>query len=268
MKFIIFGDVVGKIGRKAVAAALADWKTKHAPDLVIANNENLAHGHGVTEKTAEELFRAGVDVTTGGDHTVTSATGLALLADPRYRDRVLRPANYFGDYPGAGVAVITLGQTRVAVINLQGRLFMKTQANDPFAAFDRILTELAARNSQPVTHILVDFHGEATSERAAFGWYVDGRATAIWGTHTHVPTADDRILPGGTAFQTDVGLTGFCDGVIGFTKEDGIRRLTTGEKGPSDIPEHGPAVANALLVEADDQGHAIRVQRLQKFIDI
>lgn len=251
-----------------MAAALEDWKKEYAPDLVIANNENLAHGHGVTEKTADELFSAGVDVMTGGDHTVTSATGLALLSNPRYRDRVLRPANYIDDFPGVGYAVIVAGQTKIAVINLQGRLFMKTSVNDPLAAFDRIMADLAARNSQHVTHILVDFHGEATSERAAFGWYVAGRATAVWGTHTHVPTADERILPGGTGFQTDVGMSGFRDGVIGFAKEDGIRRLQTGEKGPAELPERGAAVANALLVNADDRGRATSIKRLQKFIEI
>ena len=264
MKILIFGDVVGKIGRRALAAAVVAWKKEYTPDFVIANSENLAHGHGVTPKTADEVFAAGVDLLTGGDHTVNSQTGAALLSDPGYADRLLRPANCLPGTPGVGMLAREIGQNRIIVINLQGRLFMKTPVDDPFAVFDSLWSTIKDQRRT----VLIDFHGEATSERAAFGWYVDGRASALWGTHTHVPTADERILPGATAFQTDVGLTGFRDGVIGFAKEDGIRRLTTGEKGPAIIPEHGPAVANALLVETDDAGRATAVRRLQKFIEI
>lgn len=266
MKFLIFGDVVGRIGRRALAAALAEWKKEFAPDLVIANNENLAHGHGISAGTLEELFDAGVQVTTGGDHTIATALGRELLADPFYTGRVLRPANYLEALPGEGVAVHTVGQTRVAVVNLQCQLFMKIPVEEPLAAFDRIYERLM-KDPLPPTHILVDLHGEATSERAGFAWYVDGRATAVWGTHTHVPTADEQIRPNGTAFQTDVGLTGFADGVIGFNKESGISRLMGGERGYADIPESGRAVANALLVTADDKtGKATAIKRIQKFI--
>lgn len=270
MTILIFGDVVGKIGRHAIAAAIRDWKKEHTVDFIVANNENLAHGHGISDRTVKELFDAGVDVLTGGDHTIATDTGRELLADPRYTGRLLRPANYLDQtIPGAGVTVRDVGQFRVAVVNLQGRLLMKIPVEEPLAAFDRIHAELAARNSEPATFILVDCHGEATSERAGLAWYADGRATAVWGTHTHVPTADERVLPGGTAFQTDVGLTGFADGVIGFTKENGVVRLKEDKKGYAEIPEHGRAVANALLVVADDKtGRATAIKRLQKFIEI
>lgn len=266
MVVLIFGDVVGRIGRKAIVRAIADWRTAYAPDFIVANNENLAHGHGISERTVDELFNAGVDVLTGGDHTIATDLGCNLLADPRYAGRLLRPENYQDPHiPGAGVTERDVGQFRVAVINLQCKLFMKLPVEEPLAAFDRIWSGVKDR----VSIVLVDCHGEATSERAGLAWYADSRATAVWGTHTHVPTADERILPGGTAFQTDVGFTGFADGVIGFTKENGIARLMRNEKGPADIPETGRAVANALLVTADPKtGRTTVVRRLQKIFDL
>lgn len=271
MVVLIFGDVVGRIGRKAISRAIADWKKEYAPDFIVANNENLAHGHGISVRTVEELLSAGVDVLTGGDHTIATDLGRDLLADPRYGGRILRPENYLDPHlPGTGVSIRDVGQFRVAMINLQGRLFMKNPVEEPLAAFDRIWSNVSAEGGKgQVTIVLVDCHGEATSERAGLAWYADGRATAVWGTHTHVPTADECLLPGGTAFQTDVGFTGFADGVIGFTHENAISRLMRNEKGYADIPETGRAVANALLVTADpNTGRATSVKRLQKFIEI
>lgn len=267
MNILIFGDIVGRIGRKAFSAILPDLRKTHQPDLVIANGENLAHGKGISERTVEEMFAAGVDILTGGNHTFEGKDGSTLLDDPRYRGRLLRPANYPAGMPGVGFATQEVGARRVLVVNLQGRVFMRALVDDPLAIFDRILEDETAQGKPNL--VLVDFHGEATSERNAFGWYADGRAAAVWGTHTHVPTADERIFPGGTAFQTDVGMTGFVDGVIGIEKEGPIRALRYSLHMPHEIPESGRAVVNALLVEADPAtGKALRVERIQRHLGI
>ena len=267
MKILIFGDIVGKIGRLALSAVLPDLRKKHQPDLVIANGETLPHGKGITRSTVDEMFAAGVDILTGGNHTFEGKEGPLLLGDPLYRGRILRPGNYPEGVPGIGFATKEVGTRRVCVINLQGRVFMKAAVDDPLRAFDRLLAEASTLAKPQI--ILVDFHSEATSEGNAFGWYADGRATAVWGTHTHVPTADERILPGGTAFQTDVGMTGFASGVIGIAKEGPIKTMQTALPVAHELPDEGPAVANALLVEADPKtGKATSVERIQRYVEI
>lgn len=267
MKILIFGDIVGKVGRRAISAVLPDLQKKYEPDLIIANGENLAHGKGITQTTADEMFAAGVDILTGGNHIFEGKDGPLLLQDPRYRERIIRPGNYPDGVPGSGFAVREVGTRRVVVINLQGRAFMKAAVDDPLRAFDRLLLEASAKGKPQI--VLVDFHSEATSEGNAFGWYADGRAAAVWGTHTHVPTADERILPGGTAFQSDVGMTGFSGGVIGVAKEGPIKAMLTSLPVIHELPDEGPAVANALIVEADPvTGKAIRVERVQKYLEI
>lgn len=267
MKILIFGDIMGKVGRRAIAAVLPEWKKEYEPDLIIANGENLAHGKGITSSTVDELLNAGVDILTGGNHTFEGKDGQLLLQDPRYRGKLVRPGNYPAGTPGIGYVVREVGTRRVCVINLQGRVFMKVAVDDPLRAFDRMLAEASVEGKPHI--VLVDFHGEATSERTAFGWYADSRATAVWGTHTHVPTADERILPGGTAYQTDVGMTGFADGVIGVKKEGPIKALLTSLPNLMELPDEGQAVVNALLVDADPKtGKATFIKRIQKYIEI
>ncbi|TAK05037.1 YmdB family metallophosphoesterase [Patescibacteria group bacterium] len=266
MEILVFGDVMGRVGRRALAAVLPAWKKAYAPDLVIANGENLAHGKGVTESTAQELFDAGVHLLTGGNHTF-EGHGAMMLAHPLWQDRVLRPDNYPSDRPGKGVVVLDVGGTPVLVVNLLCRVKMRDGelVADPFAAFDRIV---AAHPEAKI--VLVDLHGEITSERVGFGWHAAGRAAAVWGTHTHVPTADTRLLPPGTAFQTDVGMTGFADGIIGIDKAAPLSAFRNGEplRG-AEMPENGYAVVNALRLTVDPAtGRATHVERLQEYVTI
>lgn len=262
MKVLVFGDIMGRVGRKALASVIPDLKKKYAPDLIIANGENLAHGKGMTEKVTEEVFAAGVSVLTGGNHSFEK-DGEKILVDEKYRGRVLRPANYPPGVPGTGVATVRTGKKDVVVLNLQGRVNMPALVDDPLRTFDAI------RETLPDDAIvLIDFHSETTSEANAFGWHVSGRASALWGTHTHIPTADERILPGGTAFQTDVGMTGFAGGVIGVYKDAPLMRLKTGLFPPLDTPEEGPAVANALLITINEKtNQASSVERLQHYLE-
>lgn len=266
VEILVFGDVMGRIGRRALAAVLPRWMEQFRPDMVIANGENLAHGKGITESTAQEMFDAGVNLLTGGNHTF-EAHGELMLAHPQWRERVLRPANYPSDRPGTGAVTVDVGGVPVLVVNLLCRVKMRDGelVGDPFAAFDRIASDHPAAKI-----VLVDLHGEITSERTGFGWHAAGRASAVWGTHTHVPTADTRILPPGTAYQTDVGMTGFADGVIGIEKEAPLAALRAGEplRG-AEIPETGRAVVNALRLTIDPAtGRATHVERLQEYVTV
>lgn len=263
VKILVLGDIMGKPGRKAVQALLPALKKKHAPDLVIGNGENLAHGKGLTQSTIDEVFAAGIDILTGGNH-IFEAHGNTLLAAAENQSRLVRPANYPANTPGRGSLVRVVGSQKVLVLNLLCRTFMRgvEDVEDPFRTFDRV-AEAFPRHT-----ILVDLHGETSSERAAFGWYVAGRATAVWGTHTHVPTADERVLPGGTAYQTDVGMTGFANGVIGVEKEGPIEGFLMGIPPKKEIPEGGHAVFNALLLTIDGNGQAQSVERIQQYLNV
>lgn len=264
MKILILGDIMGRPGRLAVTALLPDLKKKLGIDLVVANAENLAHGKGVTTGTLGEVLSAGVDILTGGNH-IFEAQGFTLLDDPAYARCLLRPANYPPATPGKGTLVTTVGGQEVLVISLLCRVNMKDAAllEDPFRTFDRI------RQAYPEPRVvLVDLHGETSSERTAFGWYADGRATAVWGTHTHVPTADTRLLLQGTAYQTDIGMTGFADGVIGVSKEGPIQGFLSGLPPKKEIPESGRAVLNALVVDIDSTGRATAVERIQQHVNV
>ena len=266
VEILVFGDVMGRVGRRALAVVLPAWKKKYAPDLIIANGENLAHGKGITESTAQELFDAGVQLLTGGNHTF-EGPGVMMLAHPLWRDRVLRPANFSDDRPGKGIVVVDVGGTPVLVVNLLCQVKMRDGAlvANPFTAFDRIVAE-----HPEAKIVLVDLHGEITSERVGFGWYVAGRASAVWGTHTHVSTADTRILPPGTAYQTDVGMTGFADGVIGIEKAAPLAAFRAGEQlHGAEMPESGYAVVNGLHITVDPAtGHATHIERLQEYVTV
>ena len=257
MKILFIGDIVGKPGRRTVAELLPGVKADVSPDFIVANGENIAGGIGVTKETALEVFRSGVDVLTLGNHVFARKDVCQFLDE---EPRILRPANYPAGVPGRGWAVYSAGTGQaIALINLSGRVFMAEHLEDPFRVSDGILEEAAARTKV----VLVDFHGEATSEKGAFAWYADGRVTAVVGTHTHVQTADERILPGGTACITDVGMTGPVDSVIGVRKELIISRFLTQMPNKFEVAD-GEAVLSAVLIEADPAtGRALRIERIQ-----
>ena len=216
---LFVGDVVGSLGKHTLLGLLPALREQHAPTFVVVNGENAAGGLGITPKIAGELFAAGVDVITLGNHAYHRREIYPYLDT---RAEILRPYNYLRNQPGHGVCVVERDGVRLGVVNLSGNLFIRA-GHPAFASIDAALGELAGR----ADHVLVDFHAEATSEKVALGWHLDGRVTAVVGTHTHVPTADARVLPGGTAYITDVGMTGPRGGVIGVVKEQSIRGFVT-----------------------------------------
>lgn len=246
MKILIFGDIVGRVGRQGLTLVLPGLKKKYQPDLVLGNAENLAHGVGVTPSTLQEVLDAGVDFCTSGNHVFDKPDVLAMFEDKSLP--LIRPANYPPGTPGRGSALVPVGKEQVLVINLMGRVFMREDFDDPFRGIDAILEEY---RDVPRAGTLVDFHCEVTSERVAFGLYVDGRVSAVTGTHTHVPTADSEILPGGTAYRTDIGMTGAKGTVIGVDKVNVIRKFLTQRPAGFEQPERGICRINASLVTID-----------------
>jgi metallophosphoesterase (TIGR00282 family) len=216
---MFIGDVVGSPGRKGLAAAMPRLRERHGPDLIVTNGENTAGGLGITQGTARELFELGTDVITTGNHVYRHREVYPYLDST---DRVIRPANYPAGSPGRGHTVVEADGMRVAVINLSGAVQL-TVARSPFHEVDAILSRL----EDEADAVIVDFHAEVTSEKVAMGWHLDGRVAAVLGTHTHVPTADARVLPGGTAFVTDVGMTGSRAGVIGVRREQALESFLT-----------------------------------------
>ncbi len=216
---LFIGDVVGGLGRRTLLAMLPGLVERHRPTFVVVNAENVAGGLGITPKIADELLDAGVDVITLGNHAYHRKEIYPYLDA---QQRIVRPANYLRSQPGRGHVVIERGGVRLGVVNLSGNLYLRA-GRPAFVEVDSILGQLDGK----VDHLLVDMHAEATSEKVGMGWFLDGRATAVVGTHTHVPTADARILPGGTAYITDVGMTGPRGGVIGVRKEQAIESLRT-----------------------------------------
>jgi 2',3'-cyclic-nucleotide 2'-phosphodiesterase len=260
MRILFIGDIFGRPGRTIVKDRLAKLVREHAVDLIIANGENSAAGFGITPSLAEDLFELGVDVITTGNHVWDKREIVDYfdVANGNQHDparRLLRPANYPEDMPGWGMYEGAKNGVAYAVINLQGRIFMASN-DDPFRIADRLLKEIKAKV------ILVDIHAEATSEKIAMGWYLDGRVTAVVGTHTHVPTADERVLPGGTAYITDVGMTGPYDGVIGVQKELVVGKFLSNMPVRFE-PATGDVRLSAVVIECDPgTGRASGIQRL------
>jgi 2',3'-cyclic-nucleotide 2'-phosphodiesterase len=216
---LFVGDLVGACGRRLLRALLPELRDQHALDFVVVNGENVAGGAGITPKLADQLFAAGVDVITLGNHAYRQRTIYPYLDE---HERILRPVNYLKGQPGHGSCVVEREGVRLGVVNVSGNLHLRA-GRSAFAEVDAALADLRGR----ADHVLVDVHAEATSEKVAMGWHLDGRATAVLGTHTHVPTADARVLPGGTAYITDVGMTGARGGVIGVKRELAVEALVT-----------------------------------------
>ena len=259
MRLLFLGDVVGRSGRSAVVEQMPRLRSRLALDAVIVNGENAAHGFGITAKLAQEFYDAGVDCLTTGNHVWDQRELIGQIdADPR----LLRPANFPAGTPGRGATLITVaGDRRILVINLMARLFMDA-LDDPFARIEALLADLVMPRDADA--VVVDFHGEATSEKMAMGHLLDGRVTLVVGTHSHVPTADAMILPGGTAYQTDAGMRGDYDSVIGMKKQPAVQRFVTKMPGERMTPAEGPATLCGLVVETDPAtGLARRVEPLR-----
>jgi hypothetical protein len=259
MKILFIGDIVAKPGRAVVKETLPDLIKKEKIDLVVANIENLAHGKGATAATVKEIKEAGVDIMTSGNH-IWSRDEFAdeLSNDPT----ILRPANYPADTPGYGFTYANVGKDKVLIINLIGRQWLDQPTDEPYRTIDTLLLDQVEKEKPKA--ILVDFHAEATSEKAAMAWFLDGRVTAVVGTHTHVPSADAQILPRGTAFVTDVGMTGALHSVLGVEPTIIIKR----QKDPYPVKfewvETGPRVFRSVLIETKRGGKASLIERIDK----
>ncbi len=261
MNILFIGDIFGSAGRRIVREHIGHVRAAHAVDLVVINAENAAGGFGVTPQIAEDLFELGADVLTTGNHVwdkrelIDYMNSVPANSHEAAR-RVLRPINLLPGLPGYGMYEgTTEGGIGYAVIDVMGRVFMNA-TNDPFHAINDVLAAIKAKV------IVVDFHAEATSEKVAMGWHLDGRVTAVLGTHTHIPTADERVLPGGTAYQTDVGMSGPYDSVIGVEKELVLHRFLTGMPGKFEAAKGNPKMCATLVTCDPFTGRASAIQRI------
>ncbi len=260
LKVLIIGDVVGRPGRVAVGRLVPPLREELGIDLVVVNCENAAGGAGITPNTADELFRAGADVLTSGNHVWRKKEVFELL---KLDHRVLRPANYPESAPGFGAVVVeSLGGQKVGVLNLQGRTFM-----EPIDCPFRTALKEVERLHMVTPVILVDMHAEATSEKVALGWFLDGKVSCVVGTHTHIPTADERILPKGTAYQTDLGMTGPYESVIGRKVDQILERFLSGYMVRSDVAEGDIRLCGALVEIDPVTGKASRIERILRTLE-
>ncbi len=259
MKFLFLGDVVGRSGRDAALAALPRLRREYAPVLIIINVDNAAHGFGTTPAVCKQFFDAGADVLTGGDHIWDQKEIIPYLAQEK---RLLRPYNLPPSNPGAGVYTHTAADgQKIVVLHLLGQVFHKEHALCPFAAAQEVVT--THRIGGSVAAIFVDFHAEATSEKTAMGHYLDGRATAVIGSHTHIPTADSCILQGGTAYQTDAGMCGDYHSVIGFKKEQPIERfLTKNTRNKLEVATGEGRISGVVVTFDPANGKAVDILRI------
>lgn len=265
-RILMFGDVVGALGREGLVKALPTAREKYSPDFVVANVENLAHGAGVTLKTLNELTTAGVDAFTGGNHSWDNPLGAPLFEDAEWGNKLAVPTNYGGAKGGKNNILIEKGDAKILIANVMGQLFTHPNTSSPFTALEQILK---GHEADKPNVILVDIHGEATAEKEAFGHYADGNVTAVVGTHTHIPTNDHKILPGGTAYVTDLGRCGAYDSVLGFEKKSAVKRFLSQSSGTYDLPKSGQCEINGIALTVDlDTGHATGLDRIREIVDI
>lgn len=262
MRILVIGDIIGRPGRQATKEAVAQLKRKHDIDYVIANGENMAHGVGMTPRTYEDMREGGIDFFTTGNHILKRPEIFPLMEEKG--TRILRPANFPPGNPGIGHRVVTVGKKKLLIVNLVGRVYMAHHYDCPFRAMDAILEEHAKTK---LDGIVVDFHAEATSEKMAFKHYVDGRVAALWGTHTHVPTADAEVTDQGMAYITDLGMVGPTDSVIGDEKGPIIESFLKQTHFKLDVAE-GPCVFNALLLDIAGRNRCKKNQFIQMRINV
>ncbi len=256
MNTLIIGDIVGRIGRNILKDKLRQLIEENDINLVIANAENAAGGNGITRKVADELFEMGISALTMGNHVWDQKEIFNFIDEER---RIVRPANYLPNTPGRGSSLLNINNIKIGIINLQGTVFMPCN-NNPFFVADEEIKML----KEHTNIIIVDFHAEATSEKIALGYYLDGKVSCVYGTHTHVQTADEKILPGGTGYITDVGMTGPYDSVLGMDKDKIIKKFTSSLPVKFDIAK-GPAQINGLVIKIDEStGKCIDICRINK----
>ncbi len=260
MRILFLGDVIGRPGRTVATRRIPLLRQEYKIDWVIANGENLAAGIGITLDKAEEMFRGGVDVLTSGNHVWKKKEFVDYLSRHDDETRILRPANYPDAAPGHGSAVYTVGSEQLGILNLQGRIFMEP-IDCPFQVGRRHVQEMRARG---VKIIFVDFHAEATSEKKAMGHFLDGQISVIVGTHTHVQTADEEVLAGGTAYITDAGMVGVARSVIGVEIAPILERFLTQVPVKFEVPTSGEVLLCGVMVEIDSSGRALNIQRIQE----
>ncbi|KIJ86386.1 TIGR00282 family metallophosphoesterase [Staphylococcus saprophyticus] len=254
MRLLFIGDIVGKVGREAITTYLSRLKQTYRPTVTIVNAENAAHGKGLTEKIYKDLLREGVDFMTMGNHTYGQRQIYDFIDSA---NRMVRPANFPEEAPGVGMRFIQINEIKLAIINLQGRAFMQ-DIDDPFKKADELINEA----KKETDYIFVDFHAETTSEKNAMGWYLDGRASAVVGTHTHIQTSDERILPGGTGYITDVGMTGFYDGILGINRHQVITRFITSLPQRHVVPDEGRSVLSGVIIDINKEGRTTHIERV------
>ena len=254
MRILFIGDIVGKVGRNAIAEYLTKIKQSYRPTVSIVNAENAAHGKGLTEKLYKQLLRDGVDFMTMGNHTYGQREIYDFIDDA---NRMVRPANFPSEAPGVGMRFIQINDIKLAIINLQGRSFMQ-DIDDPFKKADQLIEEA----KKETNFIFVDFHAETTSEKNAMGWYLDGRVSAVVGTHTHIQTSDERVLPNGTGYITDVGMTGYYDGILGINRDEVIERFITSLPQRHVVPDDGRSVLSGVIIDLDKDGKTKQIERI------
>ena len=254
MRILFIGDIVGKVGRNAIAEYLPKIKQSYRPTVSIVNAENAAHGKGLTEKLYKQLLRDGVDFMTMGNHTYGQREIYDFIDDA---NRMVRPANFPSEAPGVGMRFIQINDIKLAIINLQGRSFMQ-DIDDPFKKADQLIEEA----KKETNFIFVDFHAETTSEKNAMGWYLDGRVSAVVGTHTHIQTSDERVLPNGTGYITDVGMTGYYDGILGINRDEVIERFITSLPQRRVVPDDGRSVLSGVIIDLDKDGKTKQIERI------
>lgn len=263
LNVLFIGDIVGSIGRKVITTLLPDLRTEFNIDIVIANGENAAHGKGITLATAQELFSAEIDWLTTGDHCFDQPSNIEACFNS---EAILRPANLTEKAPGKGFTVISTPKGDILLLNLIGQAFMNSSYSSPFEKWQEIDELFTDKN---FSAIIIDIHAEATSEKIALKHLVEGKASALLGTHTHVQTADSLITAHGTGYITDVGMTGYAEGVIGVEAEPILKTFLTGIKQPKRLPENGQALLNGVYLEIDsDSARCQSITPIQRFITI
>jgi hypothetical protein len=271
MKILFFGDIVGQPARHALKKIVPELRKELEPDLVLANAENIAHGQGLSQKSLGELLPVGFDYLTTGDHAFVLRESEQILADKK--QRILRPLNWPGDVAGRGFGFLTIGTRRLLLVNLIGRVFMKHDFDDPFKKIEELLDDYSLegkeQGSEAVDVILIDFHAEATSEKAGLAWFLDGRVSAVLGTHTHVPTADERILPGGTGFLSDLGMVGTQNSILGADKDIVIKRFLTQRNLKMETAQGALVEVSGVFLETDDRtGLTKKIERIRKLVNL